>query len=180
MSQEFDSTALEVDTIYRTYSPFIWKVARARGIPLASIPDLLQEVFLTVLRRLPTYQERGTLKGWLYIIADGHIRMYFRSEGRRLHRMMKFAQIEPEGSTCETEDLLVRSEAAQRVQEFVDALPEQLREVFLLCCVEGMPRVEVARLLQLNINTLYGRERDARRRFCAFAEGPNVAKGRSP
>jgi RNA polymerase sigma-70 factor (ECF subfamily) len=181
MPDEFASTATTVDTLYRAHAPFIWRVARARGIPVVNIPDILQETFLTVLRRLSSYQEQGTIKGWLYTIADGHIRLYFRSEGRRLRRMTHYAHIVPDGDeSCQLEDRLRRSEATQLVQQFIEGLPESLREVFLLSCVEGLPGVEVARLLHLNINTFYGREREARRRLHAFVERTQVAPERSP
>ena len=181
MPQDSDSTPTTVDSLYRAHAPFVWRVARARGIPVVHIPDILQETFLTVLRRLSSYQEQGTIKGWLYTIADGHICGYFRSESRRLRRMMQYARIVPDGEEgCPIEDRLRRSEGTQLVQQFIDGLPERLREVFLLCCVEGLPGVEVARLLHLNVNTLYGRERDARRLLHEFVERTQVTSERSP
>lgn len=177
MAQAPDSTA--VDQIYRAHSAFIWKVMRARGIPAASIPDVLHEIFLTVLRRLSTYEEQGSLKGWLYTIADGHIRQFFRGEGRRKRRMTSFARELVQGDALgDLDDHLRRSEATLLVQRFIDNLPEELREVFLLCCVEGLPGVVVAPLLRLNINTLYSREAAARRRFHAFIERVHATEER--
>jgi RNA polymerase sigma-70 factor (ECF subfamily) len=181
MPQDSAATATTVDDIYRAHAPFIWRVAFARKIPAVHVPDILQETFITVLRRLSSYQEQGSIKGWLYTIADGHIKAYFRSESRRLRRMMNYARIVPDGDeSCPLEDRLRRSEATQLIQQFIDGLPENLCEVFLLCGVEGMPGVEVARLLNLNVNTLYSREREARRRFHAFVEGTQVNPERKP
>lgn len=180
MPQDSASTETTVDNIYRTHAPFIWRVARARGVPTANIPDILQETFLTVLRRLSAYQEQGTIKGWLYTIADGHIRVYFRGESRRLQRMAHYAHIIPEDDeSCQPEHRIKRSEATQLIQQFIDGLTENLREVFLLCCVEGMPGVEVARLLALNVNTLYSREREAKRLLQEFVKRSQVAPERS-
>lgn len=171
MLQAPDTSAMTADQIYRVHSGFVWRVARARGIPTASIPDVLQEVFLTVLRRLPTYQEIGSLKGWIYTIADGHIRQFFRSEGRRARRMTLFARNVPDRDDgCGLDDHLTRTEATKLVQLFIDELPPESRELFLLRCVEGLSGVEVARLLSININTLYSREAAARRRFNAFVQ----------
>lgn len=181
MPQDSASTETTVDNLYRTHAPFIWRVARARGVPTANIPDILQETFLTVLRRLSAYHEQGTIKGWLYTIADGHIRVYFRSESRRLQRMTNYAYIVSEDDeSCEPERRIMRSQATQWIQEFIDGLPENLREVFLLCRVEGMPGVEVAQILALNVNTLYSRDREARRQFRAFVEQLQVTSEQSP
>lgn len=173
MLQAADPSAMTADQIYRAHSGFVWRLVRARGIPTASIPDVLQEIFVTVLRRLPTYQEMGTLKGWLYTIADGHIRQFFRSEGRRERRMTLFAiacSITAHTESFDLDAQLTRTEATRLVQRFMDDLPKELREIFLLCAVEGLSGVEVARLLGVNINTLYSREAAARRRFHAFVQ----------
>mgnify|MGYP002149004818 CR=1 FL=1 len=171
MFQVADSSARMADKIYRIHSGFVWRIARARGIPIASIPDILQEVFVTVLRRLSTYQEMDAIKGWLYTIADGHIRQYFRSEGRRVRRMSLLAQSDCGRPTADDLDAhLSRSEASRLVQLFIDGLSSDLREVFLLCCVEGLPGVEVAALVGLNVNTLYSRVATARQRFAAFVQ----------
>lgn len=176
-----DPIVTTTDRIYRTHSAFVWRVARARGVPIASIPDLLQEVFITVLRRLPTYREQGSLKGWLYTIADAHILQFFRSEGRRARRMKLFSSEPPRcDAGYELDEHLQRSEAARLVQQFIDESPTDAREVFLLCCVEGMPGVDVARLLGININTLYSREAAARRRFQSFIQRVHNAEERTP
>lgn len=136
---------------------------------------------MTVLRRLPTYQEMGTLKGWLYTIADGHIRQFFRSEGRRARRLTLFARsVTSHAEISDLDDHLTRTEATKLVQRFIDGLSEDLREIFLLCSVEGLSGVEVARLLGININTLYSREAAARRRFNAFIQRVQTCKETTP
>lgn len=132
---------------------------------------------MTVLRRLPTYQEMGSLKGWLYTITDGHIRQFFRSEGRRARRMTLFARcVTGYAEGCDLDDHLRRTEATKLVQSFIDDLSEELREIFLLCSVERLSGVEVARLLGININTLYSREAAACRRFNTFVQQVQICK----
>lgn len=84
----------------------------------------------------------------------------------------------PEG--CDLDDQLKRSEATRLVQGFIDGLSVELRDIFLLCCVEGLSGVEVARLLCININTLYSREATARRRFAAFIRHAQTCEGQAP
>lgn len=181
MHQEPHPAATTVEDIYRVHSAFLWRVARTRGIPVSMIPDVLQDIFVTVLRRLPFYEEQGSLKGWLYTIADGHIRQFFRSEGRRQRRMTLIARsVDGVDDGSALVDNLQRSEASRLVQRFIDELTANLREIFLLCCVEGLPGIDVARLLNLNINTLYSREKAARRRFQAFIQNIHTLEERRP
>lgn len=56
-------------------------------------------------------------------------------------------------------------EAAETVQEAIDALPEMFREVFVRVEVDGQEMPSVAAALGLNVNTGYNRLRLARQRF---------------
>ena len=63
------------------------------------------------------------------------------------------------------------NELLARLQVAVLALSPKLRVVFLMCDVEGIPGVEVARGLGLRQGTLWRRLHEARRRLRAALEG---------
>lgn len=132
---------------------------------------------MSVLKRLPDYVEQGKIKSWLYVIADGKINEFFRSEGRRQRRMSAYSHMRDGESEAYLPDEVVRrSEATRLVQSFVDSLPAPLREVFLLRAVEGFSGVDAAMLLEINVNTLYSREATARRRFEAFIQRSSLSE----
>lgn len=132
---------------------------------------------MSVLKRLPDYVEQGKIKSWLYVIADGKINEFFRSEGRRRRRMSAYSHMrDGESEACLPDEVVRRSEATRLVQSFVDSLPAPLREVFLLCAVEGFSGVDAAMLLEINVNTLYSREATARRRFEAFIQRSSLSE----
>jgi RNA polymerase sigma-70 factor (ECF subfamily) len=49
------------------YTPLLFAWASRQGVPAQDIDDLVQDVFVTLLRRLPgfRYDERGNFPGWL-------------------------------------------------------------------------------------------------------------------
>lgn len=165
-----DPTGRAVEQIYREHSSFVWRMAKLRGLPEHAIPDLLQEVFATVLEKYPCYREEGRVRGWIYRIADGHILMYFRREGRTRRRMDAYASahdihLEPRR---EPDDHIFRDESARLVTRFMNSLSSESREEFFLCCIEETSVREAADILRLNTNTLYSRVAVLRRRFADF------------
>lgn len=58
-----------------------------------------------------------------------------------------------------------RAEAADEIRHFLETLDEQKREVFVLSSVEGMTAFEIADVLGVKVDTVYGRIRAIRTRF---------------
>jgi len=58
-----------------------------------------------------------------------------------------------------------RAEAADEIQHFLETLDEQKKEVFVLSAVEGMTAFEIADVLGVKVDTVYGRIRAVRTRF---------------
>jgi RNA polymerase sigma-70 factor (ECF subfamily) len=55
--------------IFREYGSFVWRTLRAHGVPEGYLDDACQEVFLTVFRRLDSFEGRSTLRTWIYGIC---------------------------------------------------------------------------------------------------------------
>ena len=60
---------------------------------------------------------------------------------------------------------MARREAERIVTSFLEELDEPQRMVFYLSDIEGLTAPEIATALDVNLNTVYGRLRLARKRF---------------
>lgn len=60
--------------------------------------DLLQETLLAVWDNARGYDERGSLKQWLFQIASNRVKNYFRATQRLKRRLEMFAALRPSGS----------------------------------------------------------------------------------
>ena len=85
--------------------------------------------------------------------------------GRQRARRKLEALPSPGESAAPLDEALERAEAADFVRAFLERLDEGHRMVFLLSDVEGMTAPEIAETLELNLNTVYSRLRNARRKF---------------
>lgn len=68
------------------YTPFIRGWVRRHGVPAQDIDDLVQDVFLVVVRKLPEFRSQAqcvAFVGWLRAITANCVRQFWRS--RRKH-----------------------------------------------------------------------------------------------
>lgn len=161
------SGAVPFAVVYEAHFAYVWRSVQRLGVPAAYADDVVQEVFVIVHRKLPTFEGRSTLKTWIYGIALRVARAHRRRDRR------------PQGDETEAVDhlrapdsarpdaLAQREEAARLVNRLLDGLDEDQREVFVLAELEELPAPEIAVALDVKLNTVYSRLRLAR---AAFAE----------
>jgi RNA polymerase sigma-70 factor (ECF subfamily) len=148
------------DEIYAAHFAFVWRLLRTFGVADAALDDAAQDVFVVVHRRLPEFEGRAAVTTWLFAIARRVAGSYRR---RRTTETLDPAH-EPAG-TSDTFAALSRAEATQTVLAILDMLDEDKRMVFALVELEQLSVPEVAKLLDINLNTAYSRLRLARQAF---------------
>jgi RNA polymerase sigma-70 factor (ECF subfamily) len=159
----------DFDAVYEEYFKFVWRTVRRLGIDLADTDDIVQEVFVVAHRKLPGFEGRAQVKTWLYKIALGVVRHYFRTQRRKPgHRP---AQSPQDLETLRDHrhfgpaEAAERAEAVQILDGILGHLDAEKREVFVLAEIEQLSSVEIAEVLGVNINTIYSRLRTARQEF---------------
>ena len=151
--------------MFQAHGDFVQRALRRLGLSPADAEDGVQDVFLVVGRRLETYEERGALRSWLFVICRQIARQHRR---RRKEHASLDDQPEPPAVFGDPATAAERREAASIVQGFLDSLSEPQSLVFYLSEVEGLSAPEVAAALDVSVNTVYGRLRLSRERFDAL------------
>jgi RNA polymerase sigma-70 factor (ECF subfamily) len=156
------SSAAQIAQIFSEQADFVWRSLRRLGVPAADADDAVQEVFLVVFRRIAQYEDRGLMRAWLFSISRQVASHYHRGAKRteERHRGLVISTMAPD-----LEEVVARHEAEQVVNAFLDELEEPQRLVFYLADIEGLTAPEIAAALEVNLNTIYGRLRQARKRF---------------
>jgi RNA polymerase sigma-70 factor (ECF subfamily) len=147
------------DEIYAAHVRFVWRIARALGVPEATIEDAVQDVFVVVHRKLSDYEPRAAITTWLFAITRRVAQAHRRRGGRT-----EPLEVEPAGG-ADTFAAVSRAQAAATVTSILDTMDDDKRVVFALVELEQMAVPAVARLLDLNLNTAYSRLRLARAAF---------------
>jgi RNA polymerase sigma-70 factor, ECF subfamily len=149
------------DEVYAAHAAFVWRVLRTFGVSEAQIEDAVQDVFVVVHRRLPEWEGRAQITTWLFAIARRVASSHRRRAGNdRTESLVD----EPAGGT-DTFAAMSRAQAAATVVGILEQLDEDKRVVFALVELEQLSVPEVARMLEINLNTAYSRLRLARHAF---------------
>ena len=156
-----DAAVPSFDEVYAAHVAFVWRVLRTFGLSETQLEDAVQDVFLVVHRRLSEWEGRAAMTTWLFAIArrvaSAHRR---RAGGDRTEELVD----EPAGG-ADTFAAMSRAQAAATVVAILQQLDEDKRTVFALVELEQLSVPEVARMLDINLNTAYSRLRLARAAF---------------
>jgi RNA polymerase sigma-70 factor (ECF subfamily) len=153
-------------TIYDRHFALVWRLAANSRVPRAYLDDVVQETFIVIHRKLPTFEGRSSLRTWIAAITRNTAQAFFR---RKRHQLLG-GEIDPDASISPTlgpADQLETATAAALLDSFLDELPEDQRDAFILAEVEEMTANEIAIVLETNANTVRTRLRAARKRVQA-------------
>lgn len=176
----------------------LWNFVRRFVADSATAEDLLQEVFLRVVRSAAEWQPSAKFSTWLYTVArnlctDNARRGAFRKadsldqtpgasrDESGPHRIDKV--VSPEGNA---ERAAMNREIANRVDKAVAALPVEQREVFLMREAMDMSFAEIATATKTSEPTVKSRMRYALERLRGALEelrdddGGSAAVGSTP
>ncbi len=157
----------EFDALYREHSQAIYYLAlRMLGDPTQA-EDATHDVFLKAFRKLAQFRGEAGLRTWLYRIAINHCRNVVRTWYRRNvvatgDDTLVETTPSPTGNPLR---LLETKELGQRIQDTLDALPEEYRLLLLLVADEHMSYDEVAALTQQTADAVRGKLHRARKAF---------------
>jgi len=145
----------------------------------ADAEDVLQEVLLRVWLHAGTWDERGTVKAWIFRIATNAALNHRRSVGRRrempLEPQTAFADAEAEedahsdrlraDAAYEPDAETFRADERRRLRGLMEALSEEKRDVLRLIVDEDHDIRQAAAVLEVPEGTVKSRLFHARRQI---------------
>lgn len=161
------------ETLYREYGTRIYRFCRRLSGNDACAEDLTQEVFLAAYRAAGRFEGRSSLTTWLYRIA-----LYQWRNIRNVRRPETVAFEETSEPLCS--DSTQHGLERIALENALSALPEPLREAFLLVKAEGFLCREAAEILGIPEGTLKARVYAAVRRLQQLLETQEEATVSEP
>ena len=170
MVRLMEGDAAAFDEIYARYAPriqtFVYRFIGNRE----SAEDLTQEIFLKVYRNPRAFDPRKRFLTWIFAVARNacidHLRL------KKLP-VVSFGggedeswtpQIESPRAGSPEEEALGR-ELEGRMQDVLATLSKKLRDVFVLCAIQGLSYEEAAEVVGCPVKTISSRLSRARDRF---------------
>jgi RNA polymerase sigma-70 factor (ECF subfamily) len=115
----------------------------------ADAEDLVQETFLRAFEKLELYDENYSLRNWLLKIATNLTLSHLRSRRRqkKLQQELAYSGAKWQNDSTETQDW-------EQCREFLDQLDENQRTAIVLFHFQQLPYAEVARAMNVPVNTV--------------------------
>jgi len=140
------------------YRPFIYRMARTRGLQDADAHDLAQEVLVRVansVHKWDTDREKGTFRGWLSRIARNVVVDFLRSNSRKI-QAAEFVHDVAQCPESELYDLELRKQQFAWASDSVKgSFREATWQAFWLTAVEQQSVAATAKATGLSVGAVY-------------------------
>ncbi|SDB91572.1 RNA polymerase, sigma subunit, SigX [Pelagirhabdus alkalitolerans] len=138
--------------------------------------DIVQEVYIKVLKSHQHFRGESSEKTWLFSIAKHTTIDYFRKQQRQHNKLAHFFNKDQElGKIIDKdplpEEIVMKNEAIQSVYQLLDHLTLDQRNVVVLRFVQMMSIHETAKILEWSESKVKTTQHRAIKRLQAMAEG---------
>lgn len=123
-----------IEKLYLEYRQDIYRYLLSLTHDPVLSEDLLSETFVAAIKGILSFQERSSLKTWLFAIA----RKVWLSHLRRDRPVLEFSDLLGLYITEGPEDRVVKAQTAARVNELLDGMEKRSRTVVRMR-IEGYP-----------------------------------------
>jgi RNA polymerase sigma-70 factor (ECF subfamily) len=140
--------------LYRRHQAYVYRFARAMTGSASLAEDIVQEVFLALMRDLDRYDSsRAALRTYLFGIA----RNLSRYKLRGLRRLLPLDDADEAATTEDPAAALSATDETRHLRRCVRGLPARYREVIVLCDLQELDYAETAVVLNVPIGTVRSR-----------------------
>jgi RNA polymerase sigma-70 factor (ECF subfamily) len=159
-----------LDALFGRFHVAVYRfLGRLAAADEAARDDLVQATFIEARRGAKRFRGGSSVKTWILGIAANLARHHLRGERRRREKHARYA----EGLSAVPErpdEHLERAEVLRHLELALASLPYDQQVAFILCDLEDIPGVEVARAVGVPQGTLWRRLHVARKAVRAALE----------
>jgi RNA polymerase sigma-70 factor (ECF subfamily) len=156
-----------IEMFVRQHETGVFRLALSIVGDQAEANEITQETFIAALRALPSYEEKKSLKAWLYTIALNQSRSHLRKRKtiERLRTTLNsIFRVETQKQALPEESAIQNDKEAE-VWTALNELDEPFRMVVVLRYFHELPISEISEILSVNEGTIHSRLHTARERL---------------
>jgi RNA polymerase sigma-70 factor (ECF subfamily) len=145
-----------LDTLVRRYHSPIHAYIIRMGLEYHTAGDIVQEVFVKLIRNIESYEPTRPFKPWLYTIASNTFKDYFK---KAYVQRDVLASDMPETITIKDspEDIFMLQQDRELIKGAINSLNEIHREVVVLRYYQDLKLDEISLVLSIPLGTVKSR-----------------------
>jgi RNA polymerase sigma factor (sigma-70 family) len=125
--------------LVRILTPILWHTARASRLDSATAEDVLQTVWLTLVRKADTITEPLAVLQWMVVTTKRESWRVSRSQAKTRPEDMETTGTADRDSGATVEDEVIRGETQNRLWEHIELLPERCRALLRVIAFADRP-----------------------------------------
>lgn len=151
------------------YTPKAHSLVRRLTRNQEDAEEVLQDVFVTVFRKIDGFEGKSSFSSWLYRITVNAALMKLRKRNR--NQLVSIEEVVNQVKNVAATQFLyrsegeagaVRAEVAEALESAIDSLPDDYKPVFILRDVHGLTSKQVATILDITVPAVKSRLHRAR------------------
>jgi RNA polymerase sigma factor (sigma-70 family) len=125
--------------LVKILTPLLWHTARAARLDAAAAEDVLQTVWLTLVRKAHTITEPLAVLQWLVVTTKREAWRVARTQARVRPEDLEAVGALPSDTTESVEDEVLRANSAHSLWQHVERLPERCRALLRVIAFADRP-----------------------------------------
>jgi RNA polymerase sigma-70 factor, ECF subfamily len=146
------------ESFVRLFTPLLERWAVRFGVRESDTEDLLQELFVLLIRKLPEfrYDPSGSFRAWLWTTFRHSVLAWYKREPRAGSLLVELEALGSPDPVVAATEAEYRNYVLGRVMGIIRAdFPERTWRIFTQVAVEGRPGAEVAHEFGISVNAVY-------------------------
>ncbi len=139
--------------LYAVYNSLVYNTALNFTKNTADAEEVTQEVFIKVHLNLNKFKGNSTLKTWIYRITVNASIQHVQKQKHTTLSLIRDSKPE-QVNFNHPGVLLEKKEDAKILYKTIDILPESQKTAFILSYIEGLPRQEVADIMETTLKSV--------------------------
>ena len=142
----------------RLFTPLLRRWAVRLGVSDSSVEDLLQDLFVLLIRKLPEFHHdpSRSFRAWLWTVFRHTVLAWQKRQPRPGPALDQVEERASPDSIAEATEAEYRRYLLSRIMHIVQTdFPATTWQIFQQVAIEGRPGVEVAREFGITVNAVY-------------------------
>ena len=155
-----------LDVLIKRYLPMVYNFVLRLSGRSADAPDIVQDIFVKVWRKIESFDREKNFKTWLFTIAHRTVIDWFRKKKEKIFSALSGEEDLPfEDSLIDAEplpdEIFSRAEERESLRRLISRLPEKYQTVVYLKYDEELTFEEISQVLEVPLNTVKSQYRRA-------------------
>jgi RNA polymerase sigma factor (sigma-70 family) len=134
-----DGDEARMGDLVQVLTPILWHTARATRLDAASAEDVLQNTWLTLVRKADTISEPLAVLQWLIVTTKREAWRVARIQAKIRPEDMELGAATISDPAESVEDAVVRTDVDQRLWQHIEELPERCRALLRVIAFADRP-----------------------------------------